>query len=531
MASRKPNVILITTDQQRYDTLGCVGNTVIRTPNLDRLAAEGLRFDRSYASSPVCMPSRASMFTGRYPRAHGVWNVGVNLPECEQGLAHAFRQAGYRTANIGKLHFTNMNEPKKGGKGSIESIHRNTGYDSEEVDHFWRNFNGDYYGFETFKSVLQHGNRTIGGGHYDLWLRDNHPETLNLMEPAHASSPLTGAMQSWKTALPSELHNSNWIADETIEYLEDHQNCHLDQPFFLWCNFPDPHYPLCPPKEYCDMYDPEDMPSPVPNVGELDHMPPHHQLYYNKVVQKHITGEEYKLMGYGRNEYGLSGTVSGEYSMSEMPKSHLREIMAHYYGLITLVDDAVGRILQAVDRMGLTDETIIIFNSDHGDLMGDHGLVFKGPFHYEGVIKIPTIWRWPGRIEPGQVTDALISHVDILPTLMDACELDIPKGVQGISQLPVLEGTRQSCRSWVLTEHRENIGGLQAKTLVTNRYKLTYYPTKTYGELFDLQFDPKEYVNLWDRSDYQELKGRLLNELLEILCITENPLPQRTSYS
>ncbi len=526
----KPNVIVITTDQQRYDTLSCSGNEVIRTPNLDKLAQEGVKFNRSYASSPVCMPSRGSIFTGRYPRIHGSWNVGVNLPENEYGLSHLFNDAGYSTAAIGKLHFTNMNVLKKKGEfGPVESVHRNKGYSPKEVEKFWRQFNGNYYGFKTFKSVLQHGNRTVGGGHYDLWLRDNHPEAVDLLESKHALQPLSGATESWKAAMPVELHNSQWIANETIAYLEN-QIKNEDQPFFLWVGFPDPHHPLNPPQPYCDLYDPDEIVLDIPNKGEFDSMPPHYKQIYEGVMIRKYDKKLQESMGFS-NLAGVAGTVAGKYPYVDMPESHLREMTAHYYGLITMVDDQVGRILTALEQLKLNDDTIIVFNSDHGDLMGDHGLVFKGPFHYEGIIRVPTIFKWSKKFATGKSTDSLFSHVDILPTLAEACGLEIPKGVQGISQLPVLKGEKESCRTWALVEHREDVGGLQVKTMVTDQYKISYYVTKDYGELFDLYSDPKEYRNLWENPQFQNVKYELLQQILEVLCITEDPLPERTGYS
>ena len=527
MNKKRPNVIVFMSDQQRYDTLGCTGNPVIQTPNLDRLAQEGIRFDRSYASSPVCMPSRAAVLTGRYPKNCGAWHVGVPLPESEPTAADYFKSAGYSTVAIGKMHLTNFHQMSDQGSGHIESVHRNKGFEPEYVDNFWRNFNGPYFGFEKIRLVLQHGNRTVGGGHYDLWLRDNHPDAVDLLDPEHALTPLTGAMQSWKASMPKELHFSNWIADETVEYLNEHTREHAEQPFFMLCSFPDPHHPMCPPAPYCDMYNPKDVPIPVPNRGELENMPPHHQKYYRgEVIETRLN-----MASHIYKTRGIAGTVGGDYPLCDMPEEHLREMIAHYYGLITLMDEAIGRILKTLDQLGLSDDTIIVFNSDHGDLMGDHGLAFKGPFHYESIVKIPTIWRWPGHIQPNEATNALMSHVDVVPTLLDACDIDIPAGVQGVSQLPVLKGQTDTCRSWALVEHRENVGELQTKTLVTDRYKLTYYPAEPYGELFDLVADPKEYNNLWNSPKHHDLQSQLVKQLLEVQCLTEDPLPERIGYA
>ena len=512
--ARRPNVLWLTTDQHRYDALGCAGNPVVRTPNLDRLAAEGVRFTRSYVVNPVCMPSRATMFTGRYPRVHGSWQVGVPLPEDELTLPALLGQRGYRTGVFGKLHLTNHHQMASDDRPQqIESIHRNKNVPADEVDRFWRGWHGPIYGFETAELALQHGNRCVGGGHYDVWLREHHPEALDLLEPSHALAPLTGALQSWKAAMPAELHYANWIADRTIEYLQQHR----EGPWFVSCSFPDPHHPMCPPAPYCDMYDPAAMPLTTPNRGELAAMPPHHQLYYEGRVSQ---------VPYAPG--GVAGAVAGDYPLRDLPEAHLREMMAHYYGLITLCDDAIGRVLAALDRLGLADDTVVLFNSDHGELMGDHGLVFKGPFHYEPMIRVPTILRWPGGGVPGGRThDGIFSSVDIVPTLLEALDVPVPEGAQGISALPALRGEDGPRRDWALVEHREWAGGMQTKTLVTDRWKVTYYPGQPFGELFDLAADPREYENLWASPAHREQRDRMLLRLLELLCTTEDPLPPR----
>jgi arylsulfatase A-like enzyme len=516
------NVLMITTDQQRWDTTGFAGNPVIRTPHLDRLAAEGMVCDRSYAASPVCTPSRASMLTGRYPRIHGAWNVGVDLPAGELTAAQYFREHGYETAVFGKMHLrAGHDEFAPGREQSVESIHRNKGTSGEEVDRFWSGFTRDYYGFERLNMTIQHGNRVVGGGHYDQWLRTNHPEAVDLLEPDHALESPSGAMQSWKAAMPPELHYSRWIADTTVQFLRERE----EQPFFIWCSFPDPHHPLCPPAPYCDMYPPTDVPLPIPNTGELECMPPHYELYYRgQKAQSEWEPGVYPTMG-------PTGTVSGSYPLCDMPEAHLREMIAYYYGLITLTDEAIGSILLALDELGLAEDTIVVFNSDHGDLLGDHGLAFKGPFPYEGIIRVPTVWRWPGVIPAGAKTSALMSHVDLFPTLAEACELEVPRGVQGVSQLPVLKGEKDACRDWVLMEFRENPRELELKTIVTDRYKLTYYPGRPYGELFDLRDDPQEKNNLWDDLAVREVREQMKERLLEIMCETEDPLPVRYAHS
>jgi arylsulfatase A-like enzyme len=310
--------------------------------------------------------------------------------------------------------------------------------------------------------------------------------------------------------MPAELHYASWIADRTIAYLEAHR----DEPFFLSCSFPDPHFPLAPPVPYADRYDPAALTLPLPNRGELASMPPHHRYYYEGRVSR---------IPYSPG--GVAGATAKDYPLRRLPEAHNREMLAHYYGLISLCDDAIGRVLDALDRLGLAETTIVLFNADHGELAGDHGLWFKGPFHYESILRVPMLWRWPGIIAPGSAYEGLSSAVDIMPTLLEACGAPPEPGVQGRSALPTLRGATAPYRDWALAEHRERVPGMQTKTLVTERYKLTYYPGQPFGELFDLRDDPWEYENRWDSPAHRAVRDDLLRQLLDVLCVTEDPLP------
>lgn len=513
--NRPPNILWFMTDQHRADAMGCAGNPVVQTPNLDRLAREGMRFDRCYVTNPVCMPSRATMFTGRYPHTHGSWKNHVPLPESEVTLPAVLAQHGYATAAIGKVHLANTSEYSRPGRTlPPTSMHRNRGVPAAEVDRFWESWHGPHYGFQHAELAIQHGNRVVGGGHYDRWLRRHHPEALDLLEPEHALRPLTGAIESWKAALPAELHYDTWIADRTVRFLVQHQAQRADQPFFVCCSFPDPHRPLCPPAPYCDMYDPASVDLPTPNRGELESMPPHHRLYF-----------EGRLAATPYAPGGVQGAAAQRHVLRDLPEAHLREMKAHYYGLISLVDASIGRVLAALDRLGLNEHTIVLYCSDHGELMGDHGLLFKGPFHYESMVRTPLLWRWPGVVGQGRTYEHVASAVDLMPALLEACGLPPEPGVQGESLLPMLRGATDPYRGWALVEHAEHVRGMQTKTLVTAHHKLTYYPGLPFGELFDLEADPQEYMNLWEVAESRPLRDALLHQLLEALCRTEDPLP------
>src|SRR3954451_7743305 len=391
-AARRPNVLMILTDQQRWDCLGAAGNPVIRTPNMDRLAAEGVRCSDSFVSYPFCMPSRSSYLTGRYPHAHGCWDNGVILPPETVTLGDRFTEAGYHTGLIGKGHLTTHQSE---GTPDAYTAMDQPGY---------ADWHGPYYGFQEVWLTAGHNRPT---GHYGLWLREHHPESLALFEPDAATKPSTGAPQSWKSALPAEHHASTWIGDRTIDFL----NQHHERPFFLQVSFPDPHLPFCPPAPYDDMYPLDSVPMPLRRPGELDDKPPHFSAF-----------REGRIVGFG-------GQASPD--LTGMTDDQTREVIAHTYGMLGLIDDHLGRIFARRDELGLFDNTIVLFTTDHGELLGDHWIVGKGPMHYDSLIKVPLLWRFPGQRPVGQTTgrvaDGLMSNVDVAPTILDAVGLpDLP---------------------------------------------------------------------------------------------------------
>ena len=228
-----------------------------------------------------------------------------------------------------------------------------------------------------------------------------------------------------------------------------------------------------------------------------------------------------------------------------MRDDQYREIIGRTYGEITLIDDNVGRILAALREQGLEENTMVIFTSDHGDLMGDHGLLNKGPFHFEGLVKVPFIVRWPGQFGKGRVVEGLTSHLDFVPTLLEAAQVEFPEGpaarppvtplqrppLVGKSLAPVLMGAAEGVHEAVLVENDEDYIGSNLRTVVTERYKLTAYSERDFGELFDLQEDPHELYNLWDRPESRELKLQMKAQLLAAIMETDNPLPRRINHA
>jgi len=505
-----PNILFIVTDQQRWDTLGCYGNDIVETPNLDALAEDGVLFEDTHCTHPLCTPSRASLLTGRYPSTHGLWRNGVPLDEDETTVADVLGENEYDTGLVGKAHFSpyHSDDPER----FPESV-RPAPDDPAEDWEFWREFEGPYYGFDHLEISIGHGDYGINGGHYGLWLHENHRDEAHLFDQEHALEDSDPAYPSWKSATPVELHSTTWVADRSIEYIEDHSD---GEPFFLWAGIPDPHPPFDPPAPYCDMYDPEEVPLPVDREGTV--------------------WEDVDLPRYVEHYY-LEREKVPDPSVEK-----IREIVAHYYGMVSLIDDAVGRMLAALEREGIADETLVVFTSDHGEWLGDHGLWTKGAVHTRGVTQVPMMFRWPGVGQSGRRVSSVASQIDLVPTLVDAAGVEIPYGAQGTSLRPVLTGEREAVRPYALVEHyheayRDDWGmgavvnwtdePIVMKTLITDEHRLSEVEgiETDYGELFDREADPGETDNRW--FDDTEIRDRLRIDLLHAVMEAEDPLPER----
>lgn len=457
--ARRPNVLLIMTDQHRADALGAYGNQVIRTPHLDALARGGVLFRNCWAQHPVSMPSRASIFTGRYPSAHRVRSNGVPLPRHEKTLAQVFLDNGYRTGGAGKFHFI----PHLGRQLPTMETHPEP-----------------FYGFQEF-----HIGEDGRVGEHGLWLEREHPEYARKRD----------------NEIPIELHNTYWTASHTIEFI---RRCAArGEPFLAFCSFVDPHHSYNPPPPYRDMYKESEMPPPVIRAGELADKPPFFEAWskqyqnFNQRVRYHRT---------------------------------------QYYGEVTFIDDSIGRILAGLDELKIRDNTLLVFTSDHGDLLGDHGLFFKGPFHYRACANVPLLFNWPGRLRSGKVVEGIVQEIDLFPTITELAGVANPPGVQGRSQRALLstDGNDTGYQSALIefAVSGATAAGIAAEfpdlyTIRSLRWRLSYYPGKEYGELYDLEGDPHEFVNRWRDPGLEAVKRRLKDELLERIVEAHDPLPVR----
>lgn len=481
---KKPNILLITSDQQHWSTLGAI-NSEIQTPNLDRLASQGTMFTRAYCPNPTCTPTRASIVTGMYPSQHGAWTLGTKLLEDRHTVGEDFMAHGYRTALIGKAHF----QPLRG----TEEYRSLEAYPILQDLDYWREFQEAFYGFDHVELARNHTNEAHVGQHYALWM-----EEQGCTEWRDYFLPPTGHMDrsiehTWP--IPEKYHYDKWIADRTNRLLEQYQQ--KEESFFLWASFFDPHPDYLVPEPWDKMYDPEKLTLPHAVPGEHDHNPPHFKL----TQEKDADFSAWKESGF---------EIHGYHSHQRYSEQEQRRNMATYYGMVSLMDKYIGRILDKLDELGLADNTIVVFTTDHGHMFGQHGMHFKGGFHYEDLIKLPFIVRYPGKVPAGRTSTAMQSLIDLAPTFLTLSGIPVPHAMTGVDQSAVWLGEQSAARDHVLCEFHHEPTTIHQKTLVTERYKLTIYYNQTYGELFDLLEDPEELHNRWDDPQYAQLKSELL---------------------
>ncbi|WP_328999578.1 sulfatase-like hydrolase/transferase [Kribbella sp. NBC_00709] len=455
-----PNVLLLCTDQQRFSALGAYGNDEIETPNLDRLAAQGVVFENCYVQSPVCAPSRASLMTGKYLHAHGLWANGVGLPDGERLFSKDLAEAGYDCGLVGKFHLNAC----FGGRS--EKRHDD--------------------GFRVFRWAHDPYPGS-SENEYHRWLYTLRPD-------------LAGADVDYDT-LPTDLHYSRWIGNQTIDFLTRSRD--RDKPFLFIANFFDPHHGFGAPEEYVRRYREKQLTRPIPD--DLAGKPP---------IQTEASKASYA--GHAR---GYTSYTADE----------LQEVKAAYYAMVTLVDDEVGRILDALDAEGLGEDTLVVFTSDHGEMLGDHQLMLKGPMMYDQAVRVPLILRWPAEIAPGTRSPELVQWIDLAPTILTAAGLD-PRG-QGQDLLP-LATNRARARGWALSEYR-NSGhpydpAVHLTMLRRDQWKLVVQhgspatSRERPGELYDVVADPNEQQNLWDDPLHRGIRTELQEFLLDVLVATED---------
>ena len=527
-SSSRPNFLLFITDQHRADFLGCYGHPVLRTPHIDSIAARGTAFDRFYVASPVCQPNRASLMTGRMPSVHDVRSNGISLSMKSVTFVDLLRDAGYKTALVGKSHLQNFtphapiikrppprggfHEPSKDVSQALRSHLDEPKYEQETPEYWTKpgaHVQTPFYGFDHVTLVRAHGDEP--GGDYDRWLEARDPKAKNLLGPKNSLPHDYSVPQAYRTAIPEELYATAFLGDRACAYLDEAKG---DDPFFLMVSFPDPHHPFNPPGKYWDMYKPDQFPVPEA-YSRNDWTPP--ALVQNIIKER----EAGKANLTGMNTIGVSAREA-------------QEARALTAGMIACVDDAIGTVLGALERSGRRDDTVVIFTSDHGDHLGDHRLMLKGAEQYQSIVRVPFIWSDPKAASKLKRTDALASTMDISATVLERAKIEPASGMQAKSFLPVLGGggpVRDSV--FIQYDHQASSPGTnvpaRVHSLIDGRYRLSVFHGTGWGELYDLEGDPGEFDNLWDNPAHAATRARMTERLLltEIEHVDRIPLPTR----
>lgn len=483
------NILLITSDQQHHNTIGRY-NPEISTPNLDRLAEEGAYFDRAYCPNPTCTPTRASLITGQYPSQHGAWTLGTKLPESVPTVGDLLTGHGYETALVGKAHFQPVDSTEQ--YPSLEA------YPVLQDLDFWRDFHGPFYGFSHVELARNHTDEPLVGQHYALWMEEKGLTDWRRYFREPTGTRQRTACSAWD--IPEEYHYNAWIAERTNALLEQYSR--EEKPFFLWASFFDPHPDYVVPEPWYSMYDNREVTMPDPREDDPAALPPHFAL-------ARTPGSDFSA--WRESGYFLHGM----HSHDQDPET-LKKYRRTYYGMISMMDKYIGKILDRVEALGLEDDALIVFTTDHGHFIGEHGLCAKGPFLYEDMIKIPLIVKGKG-MRRGKC-GALQSLVDFSPTILEALGLPVPRTMSGRSQYSVWRGDQESARDHIICEHHHEPTTVNLRTYVDERYKITVYMGRDYGEIFDLASDPGEHKNLWGDRD---LRLALLQKYISAELVKE----------
>jgi len=507
--SKPLNVLMVITDQQRADNNGFMGNKILQTPSFDKLSETGMVFDSGWVSNPVCMPNRSTMLTGRMPSAHGVVFNDRSLDWEANTFVKRFRKSGYRTGLIGKSHLQhgvskNAMIPFR-GEASTGSTHPK-GWD--QVEDFERYLDGlpsdpaDFYGFDHIELSLDHG-ANIAGHHFQ-WALAKGAKREDLIVDQDVLDTGSDRSDQWRQIYrppyAEEFHSTRFVTERTIDFIEKAEQ--EDKPWLTWCSFPDPHHPMTPPGKWFDMYQAKDMLLSESRHDPLTDAPAHLKLFagtHPRDQRNWVTP-----CGYGSDEL-------------------LAEAMAATYGQISMIDDGVGQILARLDELGIRDDTIVVFTSDHGDMMGDHSLFLKGFMHYRGTLQVPMVIDAPG-YAAGR-TDSLASSIDLAPTLLDLCGIKGYDGIQGKSLAPILADGAVAVRDSVLIE--DDVPMITAKltpiparirTLITEQFQYTRN-SKGEEQLFDLQADPLQMDNIAGSSSH---KSQILTALTDAMMLADD---------
>ncbi|MDP6350446.1 MAG: sulfatase-like hydrolase/transferase [Chloroflexota bacterium] len=486
--AERPNILWYCSDQQRFDTIGGLNNPLVNTPRLDAFMKEAVTFTHAHCQTQICTPSRASFLTGQYPSAVGLMGNGNDYfppDQAERLITRVLADSGYDAANIGKLHLAG------GARGQETRV--NDGY---------RHF---YYSHS-------HKGPNSAGHDYADWLREQGADPEAVMADQSPGSYRDGAkVKSFggmyeptadEDNIPPELHQTHWCTAKTIEFLE--KNRFDDQPWLATVNPFDPHAPFDAPYEYYRRYDPESLPGAHFEDGDLEHQ--------QKLVD---AGVDFQSKPQHPDEW-----------------NH-KKIQASYYAMIEQLDAEFGRLLDYLEQTGQRENTIVIYTSDHGEALCDHGMLLKGCRFFEGLVRVPLMISWPGHFDEDRVSDALVELIDINPTLYEAIGMEIPYYVQGRSLMPILTGESDGAdhRDFVRMEFFGAIDHpdqTHATMYRDRRWKLVFFHGKDLFELYDLENDPWEHNDLSEDPAHRDVLVDLMRKSFDAQVYSHQAGPPRT---
>ena len=450
---RRPNVLFLMTDQHNAGSMGVAGHPNVRTPTMDWIASQGVRFTRAYCNNPICSPSRISFVTGQYVHTHRI--VGNNNFELDDvnpdTLGAVFRRHGYQTAQIGKAHMV--------GK-----------WDSEAYEHI------------RYCDLCDAVRRDPTGHHYFSYLMEQG--LADMYEDGTLPRDHEAVRKHCAIAqLPYEHTIEHWTGEETIRFLEDRDT---RRPFFVHMSFERPHPHWMPAADHAGMYDPDDI-----------------QLGPDAV-------DWWENRWAGRPEF-ITRSVTNR--MRAFDERGLKKALAYHFALVSVIDMEMGRVIDWLREHGELENTIIVYSADHGDFAGDHGICDKNIGIYESIHRIPFLLCYPGSPKAA-VRDAIIESVDLFPTLCELADVPAPDGMDGRSVVPEAEGEGQG-RDFAICEWDFPPPQRRVNAIRTDRYRLVFYSHELGGELYDHQTDPYEMANRWDDPDYRDIRLMLLEVLYD----------------
>ena len=456
---KKPNIIFVIPDQQRFDTIAAGGFPYMKTPNLDRMVREGTYFRQTYVTSPSCAPSRASLFTGVYPHTNGVFR---NDEPWAFSWVQLMAEAGYRCVNVGKMHTSPFE---------------------------------DSFGFHE-RHVVENKDRATPRLPFFLDQWDKAIWTRGFEKPSRVTyrrrEDYRSSLGAFVWNLPEDLHSENFVSALAQMWLDTYTG---NEPFFLQIGIPGPHPPYDPTQEFLDIYADAELPEPILSKDDIAAQP----AALKVLRDQHLAVDHDAVV-----------------HLAEPTREQTRRQRQHYFANVSMIDAQMGKLIEAVTRRGVLDDTIIIFTSDHGDSLNDHGHSQKWSM-YEHSVRVPAIVWAPGRVAEGRVVDDLVSLFDFAPTVLDMAGVPVPDWMEAQSLMPYLRGEECEPRRYVFSEHAGDriFSGTTFMTMIrSRRHKLVHFVDSDEGQLFDMDDDPTEVNNLWSNPAHQAVKQELINAIL-----------------